>query len=539
MRLKMPAYVPFMIAVTAAYLTVEIPFSVHLVEVMGGSPTQSDIDGMEGFGRILTGIAVSIWIVGALVFPRMGANGSSFFRSLAVAAAVTVASTAATYGALEQVAAFTGHSTDGTERKEAFISNLARGHISRAGGTGDLRSTGENDWNTFIAVAPMLFGKEAMVSAAGMDGEALAMEEAARLAGSPDEYRQKVFGPAFDGVRSSYASYADGSKEYLDAKRNLARDADKAWETFLAECRKDSSCKPGRGFYHAAIVNKLRRAGVPVSDDWTITDKAGFVGPYMQVASKRIEEKYAEAVKLRLNGTWIAPGLDIDGFAAHPYVQKQIRQSLRLPLQGAAVTPGMDGAAFRSAVYAPMLAKAQADLAKAAKAPASAFENGDFADVGIAAVKAARLPAMAILLSIAGAALHIFKVSGYLAQAAGYAAGVGSLARGFSRHAFGAAVAVSAFASMAMHGNSVTGTEAFAGMKAEGMYASLLEGAISIQPRFSSFGSLIGSVGGWQAFAAGMPAPVRVNQAAAVTADAVAVAIPDVSRIPIPGFLER
>lgn len=551
MAIRIPAYIPFMAAVTAAYLTVEIPFSVHLVDILGGNPSQADIDRMESFGRVLTGIAVSIWIVGALILPRMHNNHRPFMAALIVASIVTCIATSATYMVLEQIAHSTGSGASGAERKEAFIANLARRHIAENGGSGDLAATGLNDWNTFVAVAPMISVADSLSRIAGAGTEEIAREEARRALGTPEQFREKVFGSAFDSVSWYYNQYKEGSQKYLEAKTNLKADAEKAWNDFQAELRRQyPDGLPGRGWTHAMIVRKVKfEWGIPVDQNWSIRDKAGFIRPYIKMASEKIEKAYRSKIELALGeGAKMAPGLDMDGFVSHPKLQKDIRSRLRLPEKGPTITPNMSDKDFLSAVYQPKLAEAEKNMVNALHASESEFEGfGDYSDYGVDAVKSARLPAMAILLSIAGAALHIFKFSGYAIQIVGHATNIRPLAAGKLRLAFATAVTAGIFVTMASSGNGVTETRTYADIKDDGIYASLLHGAIAIQPQFSQIGTFLGNIGGWQAFAADMPAPVHTARSSASAPVETAsesgkvqtssgLVFPDVSKIPLPTF---
>lgn len=532
MRRKLPPYVPLMALVTACYLTVEIPFSVRLVEVLGGSPSKDDIDAMENFGRVLTGVAVSIWIVGVLLFPKLHARGKGMLFSLVAAAFVGMASTWATFTALDAVAHYTGFNSTGSDRKEAFLSVVARNQIAADGAIAGLSSTGGNDWNAFIAVSPMLSSGETLSSVYGTTPQDLARREARRLVGGPDDLRQALFGDQFDSVRQAFERYSKGSKEYLSAKANLDADAADAWGRFQAELRKKyPEGLPGRGFTHASIVRHIKfDLGIPVDQHWSIRDRAGFVGPYKKVALEKIEKAYSDEMLLQLGkGQTIPAGLDLEGFSAQPAIQKRIREEIGLEPSSAVISPKMSAASFMSQVYAPKVAAAEREFEQAISAPASEFEaGGRFAKRGIDAVKAARLPAMAILLSIAGAALHIYKLSGYLSRLLSSSARIGFLGGPF-RHAVAASVATVAFVVMASSGNAVVQSPAYSQVKGEGIYAALLHGAISIQPRFSMLGETLG-IGGWQAFAADMPIPVS-----AIRHEAPAVAaLPQGETVPLP-----
>jgi len=532
MRRKLPPYVPLMALVTACYLTVEIPFSVRLVEVLGGSPSKEDIDAMENFGRMLTGVAVSIWIVGVLLFPRLHARGRGMLFSLVAAAFVGMASTWATFTALDAIAHYTGFNSTGMERKEAFLSVVARNQIAADGSIGGLASTGENDWNAFIAVSPMLSSAETLSSVYGTNLQELVRSEARRLVGGPDQMRTALFGEQFESVRRAYERYSEGSRKYLDAKANLNADAAEAWNRLQAELhRKYPDGLPESGFFQAPIVRHIKfDLGIPVDQYWDIRDRAGFIGPYKTVALQKIEKAYSDEMLLQMGeGETIRAGLDMDGFVAQPAIQKRIREAIGLASSTVAITPKMSEASFAAQVYAPKVAAAEREFAEAMSAPVSDFEaGGRFAKRGIDSVKAARLPAMAILLSIAGAALHIYKLSGYLSRLLSSTVRIGFLGGPF-RHAVAASVAIAAFAAMASSGNAVVQSPAYSQVKGDGIYATLLHGAISIQPRFSTLGETLG-LGGWQAFAADMPTPVSAirHETSSVAA------LPQGKSIPLP-----
>lgn len=509
-RKKLPSYIPLMALVTACYLTVEIPFSVRLVEVLGGSPSQPDIDAMETFGRILTGVAVSIWIVGVLLFPRMHARGRGLVFSTVAAALVGMAATWATYNALDVVAEATGFSSTGEERKEAFLSILARNQIAASGGIDGLRASDANDWKAFVAVSPTLSSSSALASAAGSSVSEMARDEARRLVGSPDRLRKSVFGDGFADVRDAYARYADGSKEYLSAKANLDGQAAEAWDGFQSELRRRY---PGgvtrNSFTEAMIYREIKfNRRLPVSRNWDIRDRAEFVRAFKEAGMKKVDESYRREMTIQLGpDEWIRPGLSMDGFVSQPAIQKRIRESLGLGRGSETISAAMSRQSFLSQVYAPTLAATEDGLVRATAASPSEFASGEFMRRGIDSVRAARLPAMAILLSIAGAVLHVYKLSGYLSRLFSSVVGIGFLGGRF-RHAVAASVAIAVFAGMATSGNAVTQAPAYAQIKGDGVYSALLHGAISIQPRFSDLGDAIGSFGGWQAFAADMPKPV-------------------------------
>ncbi|MGO7821171.1 hypothetical protein ACC684_28385 [Rhizobium ruizarguesonis] len=64
-----------MLAITAGYLCLEIPFSVHLIQTVAAG-NEADISTVEKFGRILTGLAVGIFILGWSLLPTFAEEGT-------------------------------------------------------------------------------------------------------------------------------------------------------------------------------------------------------------------------------------------------------------------------------------------------------------------------------------------------------------------------------------------------------------------------------------------------------------------------------
>lgn len=495
MRTHLPSYIPLMMIITALYLTVEIPFSVHLISVMGGNPSQADIDNIEMIGRIMTGIAVSIFVVGVWVFPKM--RDYHIVAAFLVAVAIGSGTTCGTFIVLEKIAELTGSESTSEERREAFISNIAKRHISE-NGVGELQVFDAGEWSTFTSVLPILTSSDRLIQMTGRDLEDMARKEAARMMGTHSQFKDAFFGKSFDVMRDSYDAYVEGSKARWEGMREANRGAQREWERYLGELRRKRMAKDEyRADERAEIRRQLHREGLNMPKNWHPTDYDTFMKIAAAKAKEKVEKEYKRRIE-REAGGYIPAGLSFDDFIAHAVTQKNLRKKLDLSAGKVKIVPTMSDADFVRQVYEPRRVLLEKELLEAIKQPHQAFADGaKFEDFGVNAVKAIRIPVMAILLSIAGAVLHVFKISGYITQAFGHVSGIRRLYNPFGRFTTAGLATISAFGFMFMSGNSVTASETFQKLDTKTPFGMVLTGAIGIQPEFSTLAEALQVAGPW------------------------------------------
>ncbi|WP_024587614.1 hypothetical protein [Aliihoeflea sp. 2WW] len=508
---RIPPFVPLMALITFVYLTLEVPFSVHLVQVLGNNPTQDEIDHIERCGRVLTGLAVSIWIMGIWIFPVAYKRGQPLLTSAIFAAAIATIVTYSTYRSLDVFAEYIADHSTAEVRHEAFKANLAKGYFA-AHGKGDLVPSNENDWNAFISVAAVLSSPGSFVSVAGANVEDKASLEAARFLGTPQHFRARVFEPIFGGVRTAFDSYEEASMARSSRLSGAGQEADRHWNTYRDRLRRQNLAHvtSWSGAGAARVRRQVQASGVPVRDNWHPNDERGFKRAASEELRRQVEERYRNGVNNSAGG-YIEPGLRFESFLKHSVIQKRIREDIGLPVSGSPILPEISDGDFVSIVYEPRAASLSKELADAFNSSSGEFSNyGRYEVFGVAAMKATRLPAMAILLSIAGAALHIFKFVSYLSWMYGLSRSLAHKKMLSLRYGSSLALTTCAFGYMFLAGNAITGTSAFAELRARGFYSSVLEGAISIQPKFTFLGNAL-SFGAWQLMVAHLPASADEN----------------------------
>lgn len=521
-----PFHVLFMIVTTGLYLSVEVPFATYLLNIFGGQSAAADIHTVEEFGRVLTGIAVFIAVLGWMV-PRFVVSRATMKQVLFTSTLTGAITIFGTFHLLNLYGTLSAEYASEKELRSAYVGMLAR-RVVAENGAGDLRPTaGDSAWNAFIATAAATSDIPNLLKATDTNIKQLVADETVRTVGISSDMRERFFGTSFDKVRRSYNDYVDGSNTFSNAMRNIERDGSREWDKYITDLRERyPEGIPRRGWTTAGIRNKVK-AKLPVSSEWDIVDRTGFMAAYRQVAVKEIKLAYADKITSLLGSdAFLEPGLSFNAFLADNDVQKVVRSNLKRDLDidigNSVVNPGMSSASFDTTIYRPYLTKVANDLADVAINDDVRL-SGVQLDMAKKAYQAATLPATALLLSLAGAALHVFKFASYLAQAYGFMRGSLRLSHGRFKFATGAVVLLCGVATMLILGDSVTTAKTYRSINSDGIYSTVVRNAVSIQPSFQTFSTALATTGLWSVVSASLPQPKPfiVRTSTGTTASAV------------------
>lgn len=505
-----PFYVWFMIALTGLYLTVEVPFAAYLLRIFSGQSSPADIQPVDEFGRLLTGVAVFIAILGYMV-PRFVYNGTSPVRIIVTSVITLCVTVFMTFHALHMYGTLSAELASDKDLRSAYVGMLAR-RVMAENGAGDLRPA-EDDaaWRAFVATAASTSDIPTLLNTIGTDTRKLVSEETVRTVGTQAMMRERFFGGAFDKVRQSYNDYADGSEAYTKAMRNIDRDGNREFDKYIADLRQRyPEGIPRRGWTTAGIRKEVRKR-LPVSLEWDIVDRHGWNVAYRQVAVKEIKKQYLDKmISVLGRDGFVEPGLSFDAFLADKDVQKLVRENVRrqlgIDVGGAMISERMSDAAFDASIYRPYLTAVATNLSSIATQSEEPL-YGNQLEMARKAYQAATLPGTALLLSLAGAALHVFKFASYVAQAYGFYRGRNNLSYGRRKFVAGGAVLLCGVATMIFVGDSVTTTQTFSKISANTPYTAVMSNAVSIQPAFDAFSSVLSTTGIWAAVSTNLPQP--------------------------------
>lgn len=460
-----------MLGMIALYLCVEVPFSGYLMHLIANGATQAQISVVEKFGRVLTGVAIFLAFVGGSLIPYCRIEFPKASEAIAVAVLGALLTIGGTYGALRAIGQYSPLLVSNDTLKQSYENVILQNEM-RERGLGVLKpDLTSASWNAYLATVPVVANRERAL--AMIDNvEQLAEREAKRQLGSIEQFRTRFFNQLSPEIERNYSTYRQASDAYLDAVGRIDRDAAQDWSRYINELsRRYPEGVPTRGYSAAGIRNKVR-AEIPVSANWHVRDRGSFIAAYRKKARQEIANRSA--------GMDLPAGMNMSKFWQTPKVQNEIgRQIVRdFGFQPTgAVHPDMSPKQFAARVYVPayghVLDGIRSDKSK---------------DQLEEAHRIATLQAMALLLSLAGAALHVFKGSGYAASLIG-------LKR--HRHFVAGIVLITGIAAMSLKGDEITQASVYQKSRAHGVYAQIVEQAIRIQPAFDTFAEVFRSTGIW------------------------------------------
>lgn len=505
MFINVPKYIWLMLVCTGLYLTIEIPYSIHLVSVLGGNPTQGDIDTIEKVGRLLTGIAVALAYVGVFVYPKMHKNGYTFSSANKTALFRSVPIVLAVYGGLYMYGETRGLMASGEDRKNAYISTLAKRALVDQGSQGVIPHNSPA-WLGLVSGFPIIYSSGTLVKITGMDLDQLAMQEAKRVIGTP-QAQYEVFIPKLrnktDGI---YNDYIEASNRYFQARNEIDLEADQAWSKYFAKItEKFGSRMPKTGGWdHSWAIRELRNNGLPVSEKFQLNDKRTFMMLFKEPLLTSLASRYSQSMERYFKGSGLKPGVSKEIFLANASVQRVIRDSMSnvtLP-NGIDVSSDMTFKTFSNHVYPSILSGTYEALLGNVRKDAGLFSRNSMDELSDASIKSTSLPATALLLSIAGALFHIYKFSGYMFAAFVGLVRVNPFFPSFMKHVFASVLLV--FSVTSMHDGSVTSK-----LPVEsdtGIYGKLMTEAVNLQPGMFSVGNILGENALWEVISTALPA---------------------------------
>jgi hypothetical protein len=523
-----------MLAITGLYLTVEIPFSIYLVRVLGGTATESDIDTVEKFGRLLTGIAIALAYVGIRIYPRYHGFGYSFRASTRQALFRAIPIIALTYVGLHIYGEVRGMFSSGDARKEAFISNLAKRTISEDGLTGVSASL-DPSWLAFVSGMPALINSDDLVSLSGQTLDELARREAIRTVGNAETARNAFSTELEVSMDRAYNQFSEASNRARAAIDNREYTAEREWYDFRNRLRSYFGSKvprPGSSG-HARVIKRMREDGLAVSDRFRLDDKASFISMVSKKVVREAAAEFAKGVDRNIGkGSRLTPDSTKAEFYGDPAVQRLVREriSLKLPTN-LILTPDINLEQFMEGVYPAILKRAASEIFETANMSGASFTSQVNRETGEAAFKAATLPSTALLLSLAGALFHIHKFSGYIMLIFGTVIRSRLCASKPSRHAF-AAIAL-LFAVIGMRSAMPPHIETVLSKSEAGVYGQVVSGAISLQPGMFLIGDTMASFGPWQLIDKHLPTP-RHSDIAMASASSLVSYEQTASVVPVP-----
>ena len=400
-----------MAALTTLYLCCELAFNARLLDVVGGPADPQQVHHIEVFGRSLSGIAVALVVLQAMLGRRnLSATGRPGAKAIG---AWCLAFGVAVYMALQLLVNYlVATSTPEMRRTSQSIVLVQRalvaGQVQLDGLDDDPGLFARPEGKAFLALFPAMAMSVDRLDEKLHDSkmELLKRTVSGRLGGPQGLCQQ--YEKALAQLQLQWQRYrrAPGPVD-LDAE--IVRRQDQAWNDYLNDLGKRGwtpSTVPGMA--RAAVLRKVR-ARVPIPADWNLVDEAGF----RNAVADQVRRKAGKAEsQMRAGGRPIPPGLGWEAFLAQPGVQAEMRHRLGLP-DGVVLRAGYATEAdFERTVFAPLVNEAVKREWAAYEAPVSAFmPGGTYYSQGEDAARAVIVPPVALFFSLLGAIGHMTKLS--------------------------------------------------------------------------------------------------------------------------------
>ena len=409
-----PFYLVIILVLTAVYLIFELGFNARLLDIVGSLAEADEIDAIEKWGRIISGIALTLAVWGSFLFPA--ASGGIILRSVLLPVCVVVGLLCVAF-AWEGERAIVDNlveTSTGEMRKTALQLRI----VTAAALTGklpiaDLALGGPEarrpEAKAFLAMFPAFVWsypdlQRRLDDLASHPSMAEALAGTPLLRPSPETAWETMFKPAIVGY---WRQYETGSQAYATALASVPGRQATAWQQYRQQLAENGLNDQTAFGYRREIISALVKKGLSLPPQWQPNDQRGF---YDAVAAAIEAEARARFVfdSRQVLGSPIEPHLSFQEFCRNPAVLDALRARLsldRLPPDGC----NLSYVDFLSFVYPSIKGDAEPLLQNALASPSEFANDARLAAIGRAAVASVVVPPIALSFSLLGAVAHIFK----------------------------------------------------------------------------------------------------------------------------------
>lgn len=418
------AWLPWMTAATLAYLLVEMSFNARLLDVAGGMATAEEIDSIEQFGRLISGVAVALALWGSAA-AHLPADSFKRLCFLSISGVLLISGTY--HGEKLLIDTLVDRSSPDDRRDAAMLSLLSHGirngHAKLDGLDLDAQALRDPEGKAFVAMFPML-----AISTDDLDEKArkvrsdLLRRAVVSRMGTKEALYNDSFIPSVKALAASYNNYVDGVNRLADEQANVPGRTEGMWNEYLKMLKSKGISSPERvdsRYKYGLVVKGLRERGIAVPEGWAPYDKLAFQRAAADGAKQEADRRFRRVVEHEVGkGVTLPTNLSWGQFVAHPAVQKRWREELNAPA-AARLRPTMTADEFSRQIYEPAVAKAVTQEGKRYDALAKEFADGGTQEsFGREAVRAMIVPPIALAISLLGAMVHLFKFTNYATQLA-------------------------------------------------------------------------------------------------------------------------
>lgn len=416
-----PSYLLFLTLCTAAYLVVELSFNARLLDTAGGLVVPEQVQAIEHWGRLISGVAVLLIVWGSWILPQ--AEKRKLGRSktaLAVAGAAFVV-LPSVYLLERAIVDARAEAADAEQRRRAVVI-LALKHALQTGALGvhGLNVTPEMlsspEGKSFVALFPSLLmdveGIDAHMAPTVRDLVRAKLEE---KVGDARRFYMGEYTTYSRQMKDGFTKYYNGDEEYLRQINQAPEAARKHWQNYVNELgRRGYTADTVPFFGYDEVRQGLRSQGLPVPDSWVPSDQRGFLRMVIEEVRRRADAEYERQMQSSALGAVLPHNLHWPQFVEHPAVQEAARR--QAPFRYLGTLPvELKFDEFQRMFYEPLVASYLDQIERAFATWLGRTAAGQpNSPLGVDAMLAILVPPMALGISLVGALFHSFKLANYL-----------------------------------------------------------------------------------------------------------------------------
>ncbi len=422
-RSVLPAWQNWLVTgITLTYLICELAFNSRLLDLVGSVSTADEVHNMERYGRILTAIAAALL---ALQFSLMGlvrlkkkGVWLTAKASTALVLLICLITGTLTWHAVEwvierQVTKSTGEFRQMSLLAQLYQHALIEGQQTLEGipldsGGGQAQTWTSPSGKAFLATLPVLLSSsDRYRKLLERDAEQNLRDNISAREGGVRGYYE-LWLQARGEVHKQFVAYYN---DEMDISETVRLEQARAWQRYersLEAKRLKTWNVPRR--YYATVRKQVRGQGVPVTNDWSPSDRTGFNA----AVAKAARQKYLAQRTVVYKGVTLPKRLDWGVFFRLEVIQKELREKLLLPANTLVREeyPLNDKLKqFALELHTPHLNEAVKQQLPELRAAVSSYSAGGSNEkLGEDAARAVIVPPIALIFSLVGALTHLAKL---------------------------------------------------------------------------------------------------------------------------------
>ena len=403
----------FLFILTCCYLLFELGFNARLLDVIGASVNEADIDHIEMWGRMISGCALT------LGFWSLVIRADRTFRSLLMAMIfVAMACFAASYYIQDRILHTISETTSAAQKRAAaslvlITRSIHADDVVLKGIDPDLIAGSRPEARTFLALFPaMAIYTDNVERKTEREVRQLLHRQIVDELGGL-EYVWDVYRESEMKIKESFNSYVDGAEVYRSALYGILDEQERAYRDYRSGLGDYTPNTLPRNSW-SRVRRTVQSAGVPVPNDWDPRDAKTFYRVIEAKINREARRRYEDEMRRNIGEVFPAT-LSLEQFVARDVVQDKWRREISME-QNIELRVDIPSGQFERQIFTPWVESLVENEIAGILAPVSSFEKGgQNYQEGNRAIRIAFVPFVAFAFSIAGALFHIIK-TGWLAS---------------------------------------------------------------------------------------------------------------------------